>query len=128
MRWTRDLIEKYIDHYHALRNYDILPWQVTDIIGGQPAVRGQQKFESPFETQSILNAEFEIAIKQLGELGELTFRLYYLNWHTKVERQSVRRNVKKQLIKILLDSEKPPKKSGVEITKELLGGPPPQPI
>lgn len=122
MKWTRQLIEMYIEKYRELKEYEVTPWQVIDVIGGQLAVRGETTFRAPFETQAIMNIEFDRAIKQLGELGELTFRMYYLNHNTYVERQQARRNVKRELIKILLDPKKPPKKSGAEMTGELLGG------
>ena len=110
MRWTKELVDAYIEYYYPLKEYSILPWQIVENIGGQTAVRGQRSFESPFESQAILNAEFDMAIKKLGELGELTFRLYVLRQDTMVERQQCRRNVKNQLTQILLDSEKTPKK------------------
>ena len=110
MRWTKELVDEYIEHYYELKEYEILPWQVIENIGGQTAVRGQRTFESPFESQAILNAEFDMAIKKLGELGELTFRLYYLRGDTRIERERCRRNIKSQLIQILLDSEKTPRK------------------
>ena len=110
MRWTRDLIDAYIENYHELKEYSMMPWQVVDTMGGVPAVRGQRTFESPFESQAIMNAEFDMAIKKLGELGELTFRLYCLRHDTMVSRQQCRRNVKNQLTQILLDSEKTPKR------------------
>lgn len=112
MRWTRELIDAYIENYHELKNYSMMPWQVVDTIGGVPAVRGQRTFESPFESQAIMNAEFDMAIKKLGELGELTFRLYCLRHDPRVARQQCRRNVKNQLTQILLDSEKTPRKVG----------------
>jgi hypothetical protein len=122
MKWTRELIEMYILNYHALKEYEVTPWEVVDVIGGELAVRGEKTFRAPFETQALMNAEFDRAVKGLGELGELTFRLYYLNQFSHVERKRALRNVKKQLINILLESEKPPKKSGAGITRELLGG------
>ena len=67
MRWTRGLIEGYIEYYDGLKNYQVLPWQVIERIGGQAAVRGEQKFDSPFETQAIMNADFDMALDKIGK-------------------------------------------------------------
>ena len=67
MRWTRELIEGYIENYDDLKEYQVLPWQVIERIGGRAAVRGEMKFESPFETQAIMNADFDMALDKIGK-------------------------------------------------------------
>ena len=67
MKWTRGLIEGYIEYYDGLKNYQVLPWQVIEKIGGRAAVRGQRKFDSPFELPAIMNADFDMALDKIGK-------------------------------------------------------------
>lgn len=118
MRWTKERIQIFIDYYYELANYELNPWQETDSYSGERIVRGKGgRFRAPFEMQAILNAEFSLAMKSLGELGEQVFQLCILDKLDIEEAnkmidypikdiESKRRTVKRDLINYLLESEK----------------------
>jgi len=118
MRWTREAIEIYIEYYYQLKGYELKPWQEKFTYRGETAIRGKGgRFRAPFETQAILNAEFDLSIKVLGKLGSLVFRLRYLDGYGLEEINKMLKepykdiaksyySVKRKLINYLLESEK----------------------
>ncbi len=118
MRWTKARVEIFIEYYTPLKEYELNPWQEEVNYSGERIVKGKGgRFRAPFEMQAILNAEFDLGIKSLGELGEKVFRLRWLDGKTLDEINKLLpepygeikekwRSVKRDLINWLLESEK----------------------
>ena len=67
MNWNKRRAIKYIDNYSELMNYEITLDEVMEN-NGKPIIRGEMSSAAPFETQSIVNAEFCLAVKACKEL------------------------------------------------------------
>ena len=118
MRWTKARVEIWIEYYVPLKEYELEPWSEIAEYAGERIIRGKgSRFRAPFEMQAILNAEFSLAMKSLGELGEKVFRLRWLDGKTLDEinkllpapYQEIKekwRSVKRDLINWLLEGEK----------------------
>ena len=119
MRWTVARAEIWIEYYKPLSEYELEPWSEIDEYAGERIIRGKgSRFRAPFEMQAILNAEFDLAIKSLGDLGEKVFRLCILDkldieeaikkidGYTVKRIKDKRRSVKRDLINWLLESER----------------------
>ena len=65
MRWTKEAVKFWLEHYFDLKEYRINPWKELYYWKGEPVIRGTHSFKSPFENLAILNAEFSLAIKKL---------------------------------------------------------------
>ncbi len=63
MRWAKEAILKWIEHYYMLKDYKINPW--IEVFGGgeRTAIRNALNRKAPFETLAILNAEFSLAVR-----------------------------------------------------------------
>jgi len=80
MRWSRKLIDFWIDEYYTLKSHETKFWQEMDNYSGEIARHGKGgRFRAPFIPTADKNIEFDLAIKKLGVLGEQVFRLCFLD-------------------------------------------------
>lgn len=72
MRWTIKAVDFWIDYYNDLKEYRINPWKEI-YYEGEVAIKGKHGHKSPTEAISILNAEFDLAVKKLTEHEQWLF-------------------------------------------------------
>lgn len=64
MRWTKDLVEYWIENYPSLKDYTIN--YHTAFYDDGDKLKGKAVYSrAPFEMQAILNAEFDLGLKAL---------------------------------------------------------------
>ena len=86
MNWNVKLIRFWIENYCALKGHEIKFWQEQDNYSGEVAVHSKgARFRAPFIATADKNIEFDLSIKSLGSLGELLFRLYYIDGYKMYE-------------------------------------------
>lgn len=112
MYWNKTLINFYQEFYAELKEYEITPYRADYRLKEFP--HKENSFRAPDEDTAILNIEFDLGIKLLGELGEYVYRTQYL--HQDLPRRfsaaSIEdkvRMVKGELVKILLGFNDPKK-------------------
>jgi len=98
--WTKALINFYETYYKELKEYVISPYQADNRLRDFPRRTGAS-FRAPLEDQSILNAEFDLAVKWLGPSGNV-YRTKFLEKKGKVTIED--RAIKRELVSFLLDS------------------------
>ena len=77
MVWTKELKAFYKRNYEELKNYDLSPFRADHRMKGFP-VKKRSSFSAPFESQAILNAEFDLGLRILGSLGEYVYRTKFI--------------------------------------------------
>ena len=111
MNWTEKAIDKWIENYYLLRDYELNPFEFESTYRGEKFIHGRLPSDSPTDELFDMNWEFDKAIKSLGELGSQVFKLRYLEGRDLDEIQldypdkEIRkswRNCRRRLIKYLL--------------------------
>ena len=77
MNWTKELVGFYKRNYKELKDYDLSPFQADHRLKGFP-IKKVSSFSAPFIGQAELNAEFDLALKILGPLGEYVYRTKFI--------------------------------------------------
>ena len=99
--WTRKLIAYWVEHYHELITYELLPFESQFIIRGLPVLAGTHINQSPYEETCDLNWEFDMALTKLKERGKL-FREVYLDGQKETEESKV---IYDEFCKLLMEGE-----------------------
>ena len=104
-RWTNKSIGAYIEYYNDLKAYKVRPFQTLDETFREPAIRGERRLDSPGETQSILNADFDSAIEHLplDEQRVLERFLGTIDYEVEIRDNWEAKQAVKHLKRILLD-------------------------
>ncbi len=81
MKWNRETIDYWTEHYYAIREYELLPFEHRSVFGRDIISHGKRLGDAPYETQCDMNWDFDKALKKVGDV----FRLFYIEGFSEQE-------------------------------------------
>ncbi len=76
MYWNEALVRYWCEHYYALRDYELNPFEKIRVFERELYLTGSKSYLAPYAETCDLNWEFDNALKKLGGKEPIFKRIY----------------------------------------------------